>query len=78
MLAADAARLYEMHTVPEVAWILEQPLDTVQRALADYGVLTDRAAAGFRAAGWSVEEIANEWGMSKRRILAMIAREEGK
>lgn len=32
LLAGRAARLYEMYSVPEVAWILEEPLRTVQRA----------------------------------------------
>lgn len=32
MLLADrAARLYEMYSVPEVAWILEEPLRTVRQ-----------------------------------------------
>ena len=54
------------------------PRRTVQQALAGYGVITGRGAVGLRAHGWSLEEIAREWGVSKRRILAMIAREEGK
>ncbi len=42
LLAGRAARLYEMYSVPEVAWILEEPLRTVQQALAGYGVITGR------------------------------------
>jgi DNA-directed RNA polymerase specialized sigma24 family protein len=75
LLAGRAARLYEMYSVPEVAWILEEPLRTVQQALAGYGVITGRAAVGLRAHGWSLEEIAREWGVSVRWVRDMIASE---
>lgn len=63
MLATEAARLYATYTVPEVADILDAPLDTVQAALRDYGVLTPRNAAGLVRQGWTVADVAREWGM---------------
>jgi transposase-like protein len=63
LLAGEAARLYATYTVPEVADILDAPLDRVQAALRDYGVLTPRNAAGLVRQGWTVAAIAREWGM---------------
>lgn len=74
MLAGEAAQLYAIHTVPEVADILDIPLDTVQRALRDYGVLTPRAAQGLLRQGWSVRQIAAEWGMSRQGVEGMLRR----
>lgn len=74
MLAGDAARLYATYTVPEVADILGQPLDMVQAALADYGVLTPAHAAGLVRQGWTVRQVAREWGMTVERVAAMVRR----
>ena len=60
--------MYEVYTVPEVADILEVPLDRVQAALHDYGVLTPAHAAGLRRQGWSNKRIAREWGMPEVKV----------
>ena len=74
MLPGEATRLYEVHTVPEVADILGAPLPVVQQALRDYGVLTPRTAAGLVRQGWSARQIAAEWGMSRQGVEGMLRR----
>ena len=74
MLAGEATRLYEVHTVPEVADILGVPLDTVQQALRDYGVLTPRTAAGLVRQGWTTEDVAREWGLNVGQVKWMLRR----
>jgi len=74
MLPGEATRLYEVHTVPEVADILGVPLDTVQQALRDYGVLTPRTAAGLVRQGWTVGDVAREWGLNVGQVKWMLRR----
>jgi len=74
MLPGEATRLYEVHTVPEVADILGVPLDTVQQALRDYGVLTPRTAAGLVRQGWTTEDVAREWGLNVGQVKWMLRR----
>jgi len=74
MLAGEATRLYEVHTVPEVADILGVPLDTVQQALRDYGVLTPRTAVGLVRQGWTTEDVAREWGLNVGQVKWMLRR----
>ena len=74
MLAGEATRLYEVHTVPEVADILGVPLDTVQQALRGYGVLTPRTAAGLVRQGWTIEDVAREWGLNVGQVKWMLRR----
>ena len=74
MLAGEATRLYEVHTVPEVADILGVPLDTVQQALRDYGVLTPRTAVGLVRQGWTTEDVAREWGLNVGQVKWMVRR----
>jgi hypothetical protein len=74
LLAGEALRLYQTYTVPEVADILDAPLDAVQAALRDYGVLTPRNAAGLVRQGWTVADVAREWGLNVGQVKWMLRR----
>jgi predicted transcriptional regulator len=73
VLYTEAPRLYQTHTVPEVAAILGADVGSVQRVLREQGAIGATAARRLIGAGLSVGEIAAEWGVSQGTVTAYLA-----
>jgi hypothetical protein len=64
----EAPRLYQTHTVPEIARLTGVPEDIVRDVLRDQGVIGPKAAQQLLSEGMSAVQIAARWGVSPKSV----------